>query len=279
MTENVLRKSSSLVGPWPYFAATLGWSWLFWLPMGALGINVESSLGRLLAILGLMGPAVVGVALTYLTQGPEGRRDYWARVIDLRRISIGWLLVIVLFAPALNLLAALIDILLGGVGAVPGELALQAVANPLAALGTVLFLFFIGPFFEELGWRGYVLDRLQAQGGAARASLIVGVVWALWHVPLFFIPGTYQYGLGAFTPAFWLFMIGVVPLAFLFTWIYNHTGRSIGGAMLFHLMINVAGEVIATTLRAESIAMALWWVAAGAIVALWGARTMTRERG
>jgi hypothetical protein len=72
-------------------------------------------------MLGLCGPAVAGVGLTYLTQDKMGRRDYWQRVIDPRRISIRWYLVIFLFFPAISVLAALLDILSGGSGATRGS--------------------------------------------------------------------------------------------------------------------------------------------------------------
>lgn len=70
------------------------------------------------------------------------------------------------------------------------------------ALGLVFFTFWFGPLPEELGWRGFALDRLQRRTTALRASLILGTLWALWHLPLFYMPGTYQAGLGAGTARF-----------------------------------------------------------------------------
>jgi membrane protease YdiL (CAAX protease family) len=154
-----------------------------------------------MSLLGVLGPMVAGIGLTYLTCDQTGRRDYWRRVIDFKRIGVKWYLVILLFVPILNILAALFDMLLGGSGATWGEAALNFFVAPLSIILSILFATLI-PFVEELGWRGYVLDRLQAKWNALMSTLIVGSVWSLWHLPLFFIEGTYQAGLGVGSLAF-----------------------------------------------------------------------------
>jgi membrane protease YdiL (CAAX protease family) len=64
---------------------------------------------------------------------------------------------------------------------------------------------------------------LQAHWNALTSSLILGVIWGLWHLPLFFIKGTYQYSKGAWSAWFWQFFIEIIPLSVVFTWIYNNT--------------------------------------------------------
>lgn len=262
-----------LANPWTYFAATFAWTWLLWSIVIARGYSMESGPGFLLLIIGVTGPTLTGIAFTYLTRDREGRRDYWRRVVDVRRIPAAWYAVILLFALAVNLGAAGVDRLLGGTGATWGEALTGFVANPLSLVFAILFATLI-PLLEELGWRGYVLDRLQERSSALRASLVLGVVWALWHLPLFFVEGSYQSGLGVGTLAFWLFMVGIVPLTLVFTWIYNNTGRSILAAILFHAMINFSGELVAVTPRADTISTAVWVVAAIAIVMGWGPKTL-----
>jgi membrane protease YdiL (CAAX protease family) len=220
---------------------------------------------------------VTGIGFTYLTRDKEGRRDYWKRIIDFKRIPGKWYLVIFLFVPILNGLAALLDVLTGGNGATWGEAARNVLSDPLSIIPSILFASLI-PFIEELGWRGYVLDRLQEKQSALASSLILGVVWSLWHLPLFFVPGSYQAGLGVGTLAFWLFMIGIVPLNLPFTWVYNNTGRSILAVILFHSMVNFTGELIALTERADTLSILLWFVVAIGIATGWGAKTFTREK-
>jgi membrane protease YdiL (CAAX protease family) len=238
---------------------------------------MDTAAGFAMLLLGVLGPMVTGIGFTYLTYGQEGRRDYWRRVVDFKRIGVRWYLVILLFAPILNVLAALLDMLLGGIGATWGDAALNFVVAPLSIIPSILFATLI-PFVEELGWRGYSLDRLQAKWSALVSTLILGSVWSLWHLPLFFVEGTYQANLGVGTLEFWVFMIGVVALSFPFTWIYNNTRRSTLAVILFHAMVNFTGEVIAITERADVIATTLWIVAAAGIVVLWGSKTFTREK-
>jgi len=271
------KTRATLSTPWIYFAATYAWTWLFWGVAILLGVSMETGTGFAILLLGVVGPMLTGIGFTYLTRDQAGRRDYWQRVGGFRRIAARWYLVILLFVPILNGLAALLDVLAGGSGATWGEAALNLLPNPLSIIPSILFASLI-PFIEELGWRGYVLDRLQERQNALLSSLILGVVWSLWHLPLFFVQGSYQAGLGVGTLAFWLFLVGVVPLSLPFTWIYNNTGRSTLTVILFHSMVNFTGELIALTERADTFSIALWFVAAIGITAIWGARTLTREK-
>lgn len=270
--------SSKSIGsnPWIYFVVTFAWTWLIWITGIVQGVTAESAEGLIVAFLGVIGPMVTGIGFTYLTRDREGRRDYWKRVVDFKRVSAKWYLVILLFVPALNILSALLDKLAGGSGAGLGESLLNVAANPFGLVMSFLFASLI-PFIEELGWRGYVLDRLQERYSALVSSLIIGVVWSLWHLPLFFVPGSYQASLGIGTPAFWLFMIGIVPLSLPFTWIYNNTGRSTLAVILFHAMVNFTGELIALSERADTISIALWFVAAIVITMVWGATKLVRQ--
>lgn len=271
------KTKTALAAPWVFFVATLAWTWLIWGVAIFLGANMETAMGFVLLLLGVMGPMVTGIGFTYLTRDKEGRRDYWKRVISFKRIPARWYLVILLFVPVLNILAALLDVLTGGSGATWGEAALNLVSNPLSVIPSILFASLI-PFIEELGWRGYVLDRLQEKRSALVSNLILGVVWSLWHLPMFFVQGSYQANLGVGTLEFWLFMIGVIPLSFAFAWIYNNTRRSILAVILFHAMVNFTGEIIAITERADAISILLWVVAAIGIVVLCGPKTFTREK-
>jgi membrane protease YdiL (CAAX protease family) len=277
MNENLKTTRPALAAPWIFFVATYLWTWLFW-GIGILtGATLETPAGGLLLMTGVIGPMVMGITFTYLTRDAEGRRDYWKRIIDFKRISWKWYLIIFLFVPILNVLAALFDVVLGGNGATWGEAARNFLTNPLSVIPSILFASLI-PFLEELGWRGYVLDRLQEKQSALMASLILGVIWSVWHLPMFFIQGSYQAGLGVGTWAFWLFMIGILPLSLPFTWIYNNTGRSTLAVILFHSMVNFTGEVIALTERADTFSIALWFIAAIAITLMWGGKTLMHRK-
>ena len=95
----------------------------------------------------------------------------------------------------------------------------------------------LGPLPEEFGWHGYLLDRLQERHGAVMSGVSARRdLGCLWHLPLFFLQGTYQYEQGAFTIWFWTFMIAIIPLEVVMAWIYNCTRRSTFGIILFHFV-------------------------------------------
>lgn len=266
---------SAQARPWLFLGLTLGltWSFEFLAAAGAAIIPVWG--GTALRYLGGAMPLLVAVGLAYLKHDRPFQRGFWRRIVDFRRITLGWYAAILLYAPVKSGLAALIDFLLGGDGIAPETLT-QFVEQPLMAVPILAFWLLFGPIPEEPGWRGYALDGLQARRGAVTSSLIVGVVWSLWHLPLFFIDGTWQaesVGLG--TQRFWLYMLTIVVEAILYTWIYNNTGRSTLAAILFHFAGNAFGELFALSQRAELFSFVIAIVVTAAVVAIWGPRTLT----
>jgi membrane protease YdiL (CAAX protease family) len=102
-----------------------------------------------------------------------------------------------------------------------------------------LLIWLLGALPEEYGWRGYALGRLQMKFTPLGASLVLGVIWSLWHLPLRFIPGTTQYVI-----PFWEFAVQTIVLSILYTWLYNHTDGSVLIAGIFHTMGNITGALI-----------------------------------
>jgi len=277
MNDSLKTTHPALASPWIYFLATYLWSGVFGGLAILLDLSMESALGLVLVLLAAIGPMVTGISFTCLTRDREGRRDYWKRIVSFKRIPAKWYLVVFLFVPILNGLAALIDFLAGGTGATWGEAALNLFSNPASIILSILFATLF-PFIEELGWRGYLLDRLQDKYSALVSSLILGVLWSLWHLPMFFIRDSYQASLGIGTPAFWLFFAGIIPLNFAFTWIYNNTNRSTLAVILFHAMVNFTGELFALSESADMLSIALWFVAAVGITVVWNTKTFTPRK-
>jgi len=277
MNDSLKTTHPALASPWIYFLATYLWSGVFGGLAILLDLSMESALGLVLVLLAAIGPMVTGISFTCLTRDREGRRDYWKRIVSFKRIPAKWYLVVFLFVPILNGLAALIDFLAGGTGATWGEAALNLFSNPASIILSILFATLF-PFIEELGWRGYLLDRLQDKYSALVSSLILGVLWSLWHLPMFFIRDSYQASLGIGTPAFWLFFAGIIPLNFAFTWIYNNTNRSTLAVILFHAMVNFTGELFALSESADMLSIALWFVAAVGITVVWSTKTFTPRK-
>jgi hypothetical protein len=105
-----------------------------------------------------------------------------------------------------------------------------------------------------------------------------GFIWALWHVPLYFIEGTYQAEeVGWFTQRFWIFMVGIIFQAVLYTWIFNNTGRSTLSAILFHFSGNAFGEAFALSDDAELYSLFVTMAAVALVVLIWKPATLTRQ--
>jgi membrane protease YdiL (CAAX protease family) len=158
----------------------------------------------------------------------------------------------------------------GDDGAPAGVAARMApyVAAPWMLMPFLLRVLIYGPVPEELGWRGYALDRLQARYSALSAALILGTIWAAWHLPLFFIDGMDpHHSAGVGSRWFWLFMLQVVALSVVYSRVFNGTRRSTLAAILLHVMNNVSAELMNAT-AATNLYATLLWVGAAAVIAV-----------
>lgn len=258
-----------------YFLLAYGVSWAGWVSLALLGWGPFGFPGVVLFAVGGIGPAVAGVGLA-LRAPPSYRREYWRRLVDPSRIGIRWLAVALLLPVTVSLLASALLSLLGNA---PGLEFSSTLADPVSLLPFLAFTFVFGPLPEELGWRGYVLDGLLRKRGALVASLLLGVAWWLWHLPLFLVGGTYQAGLGVGTPAFWLFGYFIVLYSVIYTWIHVHTGRSTLAAVLFHFSINATGELLSRTLAADLVAAVVLLLVVVGVVGYWGPERLVRTTG
>jgi len=100
--------------PWVFFGVTFAITWGFWLLAAVLGFGGNTAVGLLLGLLGLLGPGVAGIGFVYIVYDDAGRRDFWNRIKQIRRIGVRWLLVIFLLPPIVVISAAVADIALGG---------------------------------------------------------------------------------------------------------------------------------------------------------------------
>ena len=92
---------------------------------------------------------------------------------------------------------------------------------------------------EEVGWRGYALPRLSARYGLAPAGIILGIIWAAWHLPLFFFPNSDTLG-----QSFPLYVLQVTAVSVAMAWLYWRTGGSLLLVMLFHAAVNNLKDIV-----------------------------------
>ena len=135
------------------------------------------------------------------------------------------------------------------------------------------FVYFIGAIGEEVGWSGYVIDPLQNRYGALKASIILGFVWAIWHI----IPWSQ-----AHQTTTWIIWqsISTLFLRIIMVWIFNNTGKSVFGMVLFHTMINISPYLIPNygSHYNPFIFAILLSIAVLIVVFLWGSKTLANYR-
>jgi membrane protease YdiL (CAAX protease family) len=185
------------------------------------------SAGFIFALLALFGPALAAIIVTWLIEGRSGVKALLRRV-GLWRVGVRWYVVAIGLPVVVAVAALCIHSLLTGT-----PLAINS-GTPLSLL-VILAVLVVG---EELGWRGFALPHLQARYNGLAASLILGTLWAGWHLANATIPGL-QYYLYGF-PAFLFF---VVAQTVLFTWLFNHTRGSVLLAWILHAWINISNSL------------------------------------
>jgi len=262
------RPVSGTTDLWGFFAFSHGWTWVFWGLILVLELDVwQSSLGTALLALGGLGLPLGGTVMTWRVAGRDGLRDLGRRLVQPGRIPGGWWAVVLLLMPAVKLSAGGLAVFSGVTDAAFNlEEATALVARPGELLSYLGFLLLLGPLPEEIGWRGYLLDRLQLRTTALGASLGVGLAWAAWHGPLFFMTGYFARAGGAPEPL--QFGVMILLISVLYTWIYNHTGRSVLAAILFHFSVNAAGELLDAAPSVD--ACEAYLTAALVLFVLWG---------
>ncbi len=259
-----------------FFALTLGLSYcVFWGPLALFQIPTISFVSNItgpawaiaLFITGGYVPSLVGVLLTWIWEGRPGLRQLGRRTVQFK-IGWRWYLAVVLVVILPTAGQLLIIRLLGQ---------MFDYRLFLIQLGSAIPLLILGPLSEELGWRGYALDRLQSRWNALISSSIVGVGWALWHYPLFFMVGTSQHELHI---PFIGFLCGLIAVSILFTWLQNNTEGSIWTAIFFHWIYTYSSQVIASGVTRSPLYNWLEYVpyilTAMIVVIVWRPKTLRR---
>lgn len=175
----------------------------------------------------VFGPSIAGVIIIAATRGKAGLQDLGQRFLRWR-VGWRWWLIALFISGVIDLLAIGINVALGGQVPSFAFFRQEWYLIPVVFLITLLG----GPLGEEFGWRGFALPHLQRRWNPTVASVIIGVVWALWHLPLFFQAGSIHAEMGlALLP---VFILGEIALATIITWVYNRTGSSllVGGIIL-----------------------------------------------
>ena len=219
-----------------YFALACLISWSLWLPLLASSQNwLQLPAPFSLYYIGTVGPALAAIILVWLARANEGVWSLLSRLV-LWRVEIRWYLVALLLPVIVRSTAFAVLYVLGYVKS-------DVSFRPFRELLWLILLMLILVPLEEIGWRGYALPRLQGLYGPVLASVILGVAWSLWHLPLMWIKGAYQ---EADSPLAYMliFTLTILPISIFFTWLYNGSRGSLLLASIFHASINVTESAL-----------------------------------
>jgi uncharacterized protein len=209
-----------------YFVLVFALSVPFWI----LGITYPIQLlpGLPISALGAITPALAALILTYKNDRRAGVFQLLQRSFDFKRVkNKNWFLVILLVNPAISVLAY-------------GIISVIQPLPPLATLSLAIFpmfaFFFLGALAEEVGWTGYATEPLHQRWGAITAGILLGAVWAIWHIlPL----------VQAYRTVEWItwWSLATISLRAIMVWFYVHAGKSVFAATLIHAMSNLCWQL------------------------------------
>lgn len=250
--------------PGLYFALTYLLSWGIWIPLALTGNS-----NQLLFWIAGFAPTLSALALTIYQDGWPGLRQ----LFNLRgKTKPRWYLISLLGTPLVMLAALGLHVVLGGDWPSyidPNHMVTELSQWPLVIV-VFLYIFVFTAVGEEIGWRGYAQTRLQARFSPFTASIIIGFIWAFWHLPLFWIAGDFHQQL----PLSW-FLLQIVGSTFIYTWMFNRTGGSLLVTLFFHTSSNAAVGLLPIlpldtggSLRPLWLTVGLLWLVVGLILFL-----------
>jgi membrane protease YdiL (CAAX protease family) len=233
-----------------FFALTYAISWTcfgaaFVMVRGRVSAAAGTSLPLLvLGLFGTFAPSIVALGLTARSEGVAGIQSLLERLFKWR-VGVRWYVFAAGYLATIKIGVALVHRIATGVwprfGVEPWYiLAIATVLSTPVQAG------------EEIGWRGFALPLLAARLGLARASLLLGIVWAVWHLPLFFVPGVDNYG-----QSFVIFALQVTAVSVPMAWLYARTDGSLLLVMLMHGASNQTRNIVPSAVPATADALTL----------------------
>lgn len=262
-----------------FFLLAIGLTWVFMITdaLGSRGILPFRLPLPLMIVMGYM-PTLAAVSVAGKTQGREGIRTLF-RKLTIVRVGVGWYLFAIFGLAAMYVGAILLYNLFSGSMPIPIlSKNTPPFSSPFELLPQIVVLFLIIGIVngEELGWRGFALPRLQTKYNALTSSLILGVIWSVFHLPLFYtLTGSSQSDWSFFN-----FLISTIAMTVLYTWMYNNTRGSVLLAYLFHAAANTWSQVFSIDHANQSlnwIVTGLLVVAAVIVVTATGAENLSRR--
>lgn len=245
--------------PWKFFLLTFAYSWVIWIPSVLDGIGIElpfivTGYSIVVVIIGAFAPMMAAITLVFREEGWKGTRVFLGQALNFRIKPV--YLVLALALPVL--IHAIAHYLALAVGLdvaktlIPTEI---PVAPIVLAIPTFILMLVIGGGQEEFGWRGYAQEPLQEKIGVIPASLVIGVIWGIWHLPLWFMAGDLH---GAYS--FLAFVMMTTSISIVYAWLYNSSGKKLIVVIFFHAMSNTAAPLLPFLHGIEGKPESAYWI-------------------
>ena len=230
-----------------FFTITLLWTWVIGFVPIIFGMQNTVIGDSLFKILVGPAPSIIGLIMVFATYSKEQRKGYIRRCFNIKQLGLIFPILLIALYIFVCLLTIFISTNFLG-GSVPEFAGLKSVlSQPLTIFIYLFFALISGPLNEEFGWRGYSLDHLFEKYSFVKASLILGFIWGMWHLPWYFYPSNGQYIAWSISPIHGMyFIVNSMTTSLLVSICYVKKNRSVIAGALVHLLSNflVGGTLI-----------------------------------
>jgi membrane protease YdiL (CAAX protease family) len=268
-----------------FFALAFAYSWIWWgvlfvvAPKGFEAGRAEMGALALYGLFGAAGSSVASIVITRVVDGRDGLQALFSR-LGKWRVNFVW------YGAALLVTPLLLTVILLALSFVVSPVFLPAVLTSrdiATLLGFGIIVGLVAGFFEELGWTGFAIPKLQIRYGALATGLIVGVLWGIWHFLPDFWGRVGSFG-ALYIPNYVVFVIGVVAYRILIVWVYNNSKGSLLLAVLMHASFSGSQAIFIPALSAadwvlvQAVFAAVLWLVVAFVVAMTGKRLVRESR-
>ena len=242
--------------PLRFFIITFLWSWIFWgaailLSGDSNGLLVELSISgieSILSIIGIFGPVIGAFASIRTINGKGSLKPFVKSFLSLK---FGWKVWLAIF------LVLGISTFIAWI--VPEYFGKERIHTYLPSIfifpAYLLIMVFFGGGQEEIGWRGYILPFLEKRFGLIIGSLILGIIWAIWHIPLWFMPGSTQVFMN-----FFAFMLSAIGYSYFFSWVIKASGNRLLSGLFAHGVANAFIPLFPTLILEHNVNQIRLWI-------------------
>jgi len=215
-----------------FFIITFSWTWLFFTPLVFIGLdylqeyrNTIVKFKDILMAIALFGPAIGAIISLYTLDGKNELKKY---ILSFLSIKFSWKIwIIFIFLVCINIFAWII----------PECFGFPRLKTLLPCIFVLPIYWLINIFFgggqEEIGWRGYIMPRLENKFGYLIGSLLLGIIWACWHIPFWFTPETFQSYISIFP-----YLLFTTGLSYIFSYVINLSDGKLLSGVIIHANIN-----------------------------------------